>query len=294
MLAGRFAWTDQQYDWGPGRVDTFNAAKVLFNFPLDALPEHEQNAASDFPSIWYQGPRKGMQLHWDGNNTLVEERNKSAAFGTGTTPPTIDVKAIGRIEDWLLSKEAPKYPYPIDQDKAQRGAPVYKAYCAACHGAGARDFSGEYVGKVTPIEEIRTDRHRLDSYSYDLSVNQSTLYAGYPWRFSHFRKTFGYANMPLDGVWLRAPYLHNGSVPTLRDLFEPSARRPASFYRGYDVYDPIKVGFVTSVAEENGTKYFKYETKVPGNGNGGHEGKRFGTELSEDEKEALVEYLKTF
>ena len=294
MLAGRFAWTDKQHDWGPGRVDTFNAAKVLFNFPLDKLPEHEQNAASDFPSIWYQGPRKGMQLHWDGNNTLVEERNKSAAFGTGTTPPTLDVAAIGRIENWLVTKEAPKYPYAIDQEKAQRGAPVYKEYCAACHGAGARDFSGEYVGKVTPIEEIRTDRHRLDSYSLDLAVNQSTLYAGYPWRFTHFRKTFGYTNMPLDGVWLRAPYLHNGSVPTLRDLLEPAPKRPAIFYRGYDVYDPAKVGFVTDVAEEGGRKYFKYDVKVPGNGNAGHEGKRFGTDLSADEKEALVEYLKTF
>jgi hypothetical protein len=241
MLAGRFAWSDKQYDWGPGRVDTFNAAKVLFNFPLDQLPEHEQNAASDFPSIWNQGPRKGMQLHWDGNNTVVEERNKSAAFGTGTTPPTLDIDAERRVEDWLLTKGAPQFPYTIDQDKAQRGAPIYEEYCAACHGAGGRDFSGEYVGKVTPIEEIRTDRHRLDSYSYELAVNQSTLYAGYPWRFSHFRKTFGYANMPLDGVWLRAPYLHNGSVPTLRDLLEPAAKRPVLFYRGYDVYDPAKV-----------------------------------------------------
>jgi hypothetical protein len=294
MLAGRFAWSDKQYDWGPGRVDTFNAAKVLFNFPLDQLPEHEQNAASDFPSIWNQGPRKGMQLHWDGNNTVVEERNKSAAFGTGTTPPTLDIDAERRVEDWLLTKGAPQFPYTIDQDKAQRGAPIYKEYCAACHGAGGRDFSGEYVGKVTPIEEIRTDRHRLDSYSYELAVNQSTLYAGYPWRFSHFRKTFGYANMPLDGVWLRAPYLHNGSVPTLRDLLEPAAKRPVLFYRGYDVYDPAKVGFVTSVAEENGKRYFKYDVKVPGNGNAGHEGKRYGTELSADQKEAVVEYLKTF
>ena len=147
---------------------------------------------------------------------------------------------------------------------------------------------------MTPIEEVRTDPHRLDSYSYELAVNQSTLYAGYPWRFSHFRKTFGYANMPLDGVWLRAPYLHNGSVPTLRDVLEPSARRPAVFYRGYDVYDPVKVGFVTSVAEENGKRYFKYDVKVPGNGNAGHEGKRFGTELSAEDKDALVEYLKTF
>ena len=64
----------------------------------------------------------------------------------------------------------------------------------------------------------------------------NTLGTGTPWKFSHFRKTDGYANMPLDGVWLRAPYLHNGSVPTLRALLFPE-ERPAVFYRGYDVYD---------------------------------------------------------
>ena len=64
----------------------------------------------------------------------------------------------------------------------------------------------------------------------------NTIGEGKPWRFSHFRKTNGYANMPLDGLWLRAPYLHNGSVPTLRALLFPE-ERPAVFYRGYDVYD---------------------------------------------------------
>src|SRR3546814_20244463 len=86
-------------------TDTLFPYTTLFrsNFPIDDLPEHEKNAPSDFPSIWLQQPRQGMQLHWDGNNSKVEERNKSAAFGTGTTPPTIDVAAIGRIEDWLLT-----------------------------------------------------------------------------------------------------------------------------------------------------------------------------------------------
>jgi len=131
-----------------------------------------------------------------------------------------------------------------------------------------------------------------------VAVNQNTIFAGYgDERFSHFRKTFGYANSPLDGIWLRAPYLHNGSVPTLRDLLEPSAKRPKTFYRGYDVYDQKKVGFVGDVAEDKGKKFFLYdtdETKEQGNSSKGHEGKRFGTELSVPEKEALVEYLKTF
>jgi len=125
-------------------------------------------------------------------------------------------------------------------------------------------------------------------------VNQATLYAGYPWRFQHFRKTFGYANMPLDGVWLRAPYLHNGSVPSLRELLEPAAKRPKVFYRGNDVYDPGKVGFVSTVPAQGGKRFFRYDTAVPGNANVGHEGKAYGTELSAQDKDALVEYLKTF
>jgi hypothetical protein len=236
-----------------------------------------------------------MQLHWDGNNTKFEERNRSAAFGTGATPPTLDRKRIRRIEDWLLAREPPTYVYPIDPNLAARGAAVYQQYCASCHGTNGRKFDGEYVGKVTPIEQVGTDRHRLDSYTYDLAVNQSLLYAGYgEERFSNFRKTFGYVNMPLDGLWLRAPYLHNGSVPTLRHLLEPSPKRPKVFYRGYDVYDPKKVGFVSDVAEEKGRSYFKFDTTVPGNSNQGHEGRRYGTDLPAGEKEALVEYLKTF
>jgi hypothetical protein len=95
--------------------------------------------------------------------------------------------------------------------------------------------------------------------------------------------------MPLDGVWLRAPFLHNGSVPTLRDLLEVPENRPKEFYRGYDVYDPVKVGFVSNVTEENGHKYFRYDTSTPGNSNAGH---LYGTSLTAEEKDALVEYIK--
>jgi mono/diheme cytochrome c family protein len=294
MLAGRFQPLLEHPAWGPGRVDTFNAAKVLFNFPLDRLPAHELNAPSDFPSIWLQGPRKGMQLHWDGNNTKVEERNRSAAFGTGTTPGTLDNAAIERVERWLLTREPPKYPYPIDSAKAARGARVYAAHCGSCHGASGRDFAGKLVGQVTPLKEIGTDRRRLDSYTYDLAVNQATLYIGEPWQFRNFRKTFGYANMPLDGIWLRAPYLHNGSVPTLRDLLEPAPRRPREFYRGNDVYDPKKMGFVSELPAEGGRKFFRFDTKTAGNSNAGHDGKPYGTDLPAEDKDALVEYLKTF
>jgi hypothetical protein len=241
--------------------------------------------ATDLPSIWNQSPRVGMQLHWDGNNDLLAERDKSAALGAGVTPATLDIQSVTRIENWLLNGlDAPKYPYAIDETLAAQGAALYQQHCASCHAFGA-----PYVGKVTDIAAIGTDRGRLDSYTYDLASNMNLLYAGYPWRFTHFRKTNGYANMPLDGVWLRAPYLHNGSVPTLRDLLEPPESRPKTFYRGYDVYDPTRGGFVSDVATENGRKYFLYDTTLPGNGNGGH---LYGANLSPSEKDALVEYLK--
>jgi mono/diheme cytochrome c family protein len=300
MLRERFGWTQMQPPWGPGRVDTFNSSKVLFNFPAERLKPHEIIGTADFPSIWEQRKRKTrddglpMQLHWDGNNTKAEERNKNAAFGTGTTPPTIDLAAIGRIEEWLLDVTPPGYPYPIDDQLAARGATLYGEYCAACHGASGEDFAGEFVGHVTPIDAIGTDRHRLDSFTPALAQNLGAVYAGYPWRFTGFKKTFGYANMPLDGLWLRGPFLHNGSVPTVRDLLEPAANRPAAFCRGYDVFDQEKLGFVSDVCEEGARKYFRYDTTVPGNDNAGHEGEAYGTELPADDKAALVEFLKTF
>jgi hypothetical protein len=98
----------------------------------------------------------------------------------------------------------------------------------------------------------------------------------------------------LDGIWLRSPYLHNGSVPTLRDLLNPASQRPKVFYRGYDVFDWDKVGFVADVAEEKGQQFFRYDASVEGNSNVGHEGEVYGTDLSDVEKNAIVEYMKTF
>lgn len=95
--------------------------------------------------------------------------------------------------------------------------------------------------------------------------------------------------MPLDGIWLRAPYLHNGSVPTLRDLLEKPENRPKEYYRGNDVLDKEKVGFVSNLVEEKGKKFFKFDTKIPGNSNSGHS---YGTDLSSDDKDAIVEYMK--
>jgi hypothetical protein len=307
--------------FGPGRFDTFNPAKALLNWDFDQIPERERIGVVDFPSVFLQAPKQGMQLHWDGNNTKVSERNRSAAFGTGATPPILDHDSMKRFKDWLEIAEPPRFPdvFPgqFDPAIAEQGAPIYARECARCHGASGRDFTGEYVGKVTPIAEIGTDRARLDNYTHDLAVNQNVLYADFGQeRFQTFRKTDGYANAPLDGLWLRAPYLHNGSVPTLEALLSPPPERPQMFLRGSDIYDPRAVGFVSDPARVDPAAWphlFCYVTDAAaladcpagapemngacddgpcrGNGNGGH---LYGTALPADEKRALIEHLKTF
>ena len=287
--ANKLSFIERESAYGPGRVDTFTPYKTLqFNFPVDRLKDKELNGIGDFPSIWQQGPREGMQLHWDGNNTSVDERNNSAALAL-VTPTNIDFDSIHRIRDWLWELPAPAYPYAIDQALAKQGKQIYENSCASCHAFGGRD-----VGKVVPIDKIGTDRRRLDSYTPELVANQYTLFTGISYqgkdqRFQHFRKTDGYANHPLDGIWLRSPYLHNGSVPTLRDLLEPPEKRPQVFYRGNDVFDPERVGFVSNIAEEGNKSYFKFDTALLGNSNRGH---LYGVDLSSEDKTALVEYMK--
>lgn len=297
------AFMNRQSNWGTGRVDTFNAYKTnQLGFPPDRVPQEELTGAADLPSIWGQKPREGMRLHWDGNNDSVQERNLSAALGAGVTPVTVDMGGIRRIMDWIWDLQPPPYPKKtaINSNKASTGKGLYQRYCSDCHGmkeGDHYDFDTKRftrLGKVEAIGDIKTDPGRLDSYSELLAMNQNTLYSGYPWRFKRFRKTNGYASMPLDGIWLRSPYLHNGSVPTLRDLLDPSGNRPQRFYRGYDVLDMDKVGFISDLPEENGEHFFLFDTQVAGNSNRGHEGPDYGTHLSADEKDAIVEYMKEF
>jgi mono/diheme cytochrome c family protein len=275
------SWFDTRPPQGPGRVDTFNPYKVMFGFDMS---KDDTVGTVDLPSLWNQRVRRSLWLHWDGNNNLVEERNKSAAIGAGATPQSLDVASLGRIEAWIMDLKPLAFPAErIDAMRAARGRETYTAECASCHELGSKN-----TGQVTPQAAVGTDPERVRSFTPELAAKMNTLGEGYPWRFSHFRKTDGYANMPLDGLWLRAPYLHNGSVPNLRALLSPDTR-PAEFYRAYDVYDFKDVGFVSSgpEAEKQGVKY---DTRQKGNSNAGH---TYGQQLTAEQKEDLLEYLKT-
>ncbi len=282
QLAQSFTWFDRRPPQGPGRVDTFNPYKVFFGFNMAA---DTSIGTADLPPLFDQKSREGLQLHWDGNNDSVTERNKSAAIGAGASEDSLDLPAMKRIEDWIWTLKPPSFPAErVDTAKAEAGGALYARYCASCHQIG-----GEHTGHVIPLAEIGTDPERVNSFTPALAVKMNTLGQGRPWKFTHFRKTNGYAAMPLDGVWLRAPYLHNGSVPTLRDLLTRPEDRPTVFWRGYDVYDWANVGFVSTgpEAEHEG---FRFDTSVRGNSNSGH---AYGTDLKPAEKDQLIEYLKT-
>jgi mono/diheme cytochrome c family protein len=287
-------WDDPKFPrFGAGRIDTFNSVKVL---GFDWGPGNFVGT-NDFPSVWNQRPRREWFMHWDGNNKKMEERNISAAIGVGVQAPnsahpdvrsTLDEPSMARVAEWVLDLHPPKFPEAkIDRAKAERGRAHFAAHCAECH---AKD--GARIGQVVPITDpkLGTDRERLDSFTPELSDAMNTIGLGYKWRFENFRKTDGYANQLLDGIWLRGPYLHNGSVPTLRALLNAPAARPKKFRRGNDVYDWADVGFDSTTATEGARAYFEFDTTKTGNGNFGH---TYGTELPAPAKDELLEYLKT-
>jgi mono/diheme cytochrome c family protein len=292
-LKDRNAWMLQRPDWGRGRIDPFNPVKyTVLQQPVD-----ETIGNSDMVPLWNLRRHEGYAYHWDGLNTDLREVVMSSAIGDGATTKWVDrdyrnwnstnprdVSSLRRVQNYISSLEPPKYPFSIDPALASSGAEVYRAECASCHA-----FGGARTGTVIPLSEVGTDRHRLDMWTPNSATAYNAYGAGHAWKFSRFRTTNGYVSVPLDGVWLRAPYLHNGSVPTLADLFEPPDERPVRFWRGYDVYDSSKIGFVSEGpdAERSGTLL---DTSQAGNSNAGH---TYGVGLAPDRKRALLEYLKT-
>lgn len=95
-----------------------------------------------------------------------------------------------------------------------------------------------------------------------------------------------YKAAPLAGIWGSAPYLHNASVPSLYDLLLPPEQRTKQFYLGNREFDPVKVGYISDPGKER----YRFDTTVPGFSNAGH---TYGTDITEDERWDLLEYLKS-
>lgn len=198
------------------------------------------------------------------------------------------------IQAWIESLEPPRYPFEIDQPLANRGEAIFKENCSRCHGTYGPD--GKYEQQTIALDEIGTDPLRWKSLT---PAHRQWVKDGWVSRFGTDPvevDPVGYVAPPLDGIWASAPYFHNGSVPTLWHVLHPEAR-PVVWKRTEDGYDRQRVGLeietfdkvpATVKAVAHRRRYF--DTKLSGKSPAGH---TFPSVLDEDERHALLEYLKT-
>jgi len=273
-------------EWGRGRDDAMNLTKYfMIRWPMD-----DSFGPTDMPSVWnlakYQ-PQLGHRMNFAGDSHDPYSVVIDSALGLMGAEPKDTDDFLGHI-DWLVAylsaKPAPIYPFDIDAARVSAGKRVFADRCARCHAS-------ERTGTIIPLHEIGTDRERMDTWNEKAAAEANAVVEemGIERNGLVEEPLSGYVAQFLDGIWLRAPYLHNGSVPTLYELLLPASQRPTRFYRGYNVYDPVKVGYVTEgvEAERAGTLH---DTAERANSARGHD---FATDLSEADRWALVEYLKT-
>lgn len=220
----------------------------------------------------------------------------------------------------------------IDPVKAERGKAQFGTLCAGCHNGGWSSpdtFGRSYREiKMLPLAKIGTDPKAAanfvarrafltaaDTVPVAAADGLKTVTNGVVqfwynanhvpaaerismdgYRQNDWRALSAYRARPLEGVWATAPYLHNGSVPSLYQMLLPGEQRSASFYTGSRQFDPKQVGFETSAFDGG----FRFDTTVPGNSNRGHEFRNapgvsgvIGPELTDQQRWDIVEYLKT-
>jgi hypothetical protein len=280
-------------DAGPGRNTPIEFAKAASDVPI--RPPY---GLAKIPAAWIYGKRR--TFGWDGS--LVGDRALALAaveFNKGMPLKEI----LKRPERWqsvylyLKQLQPPPYSEPVDAARARRGHALFRAHCAGCHGTYGPDEPERYEERVVPLSVVRTDPDRLRSVTPELIAAR---HGGAFGTRVTLQARDGYVPPPLDGIWCRGPYLHNGSVPTLADLLRPAQERPVSFYIGGDTeYDLTRLGVAyleqpradrRRAGGRQTPRQFLFDTQSPGNANGGHE---FGTHLTALDRQALLEYLKT-
>lgn len=301
---------------GYGSLATFGVAVNNFCFPpesvsaclasgrltagiaqiaADFLPP--EPAISDHMPIWEQAGRSSSK--WGGDVVDATHANVFAALGVTGSPEAVNIDVVNKVTAFSKDLPASAYPFNVSFHKMIRGKKLYRQHCASCHAYGNDN--------LVPAEEVGTDPNRLNVFNENTVValralvrvgcsdevtctdaNQNPLPDE-----DVFRLNKGYAAVPLDGIWARAPYLHNGSVPNLRALLVPELR-PATFIRGNTTYNKRDVGFKTDAIDGSSANAKIYDTTLLGNSNAGHSSRLYTGGLT-DKKDinALLEYLKT-
>jgi hypothetical protein len=197
---------------------------------------------------------------------------------------------FGDVLAYIRSIQPPPYPYPVNKELAENGKVIFTNTCQRCHGTYGPD--GQYPNLLIPGNIIRTDSLLFMSNQQAkpfLDWFNNSWFAQNP-NSAQLVPGNGYIAPPLDGIWITAPYLHNGSVPTIEAVLN-SKIRPTYWSRDFDKaeYDYEHIGWKYEQQEKPDGKKV-YNTTLPGYGNYGH---YFGDKLSNDERKAVIEYLKT-
>jgi mono/diheme cytochrome c family protein len=252
----------------------------------------------DVPPWWRMKKRKTM-FYAGGVSGEIHRIMMLASIMCVDDPaavPPIDA-AFRDVEAYIRSIEPPKYPHAIDQQLADKGNGIFVEHCAGCHGTYGR--TGEYPERLVPIDVVGTDPSaiELETGIFTDRFGQwlaQSLYGEQVMRANQG----GYVAPALDGIWATGPFLHNGSVPTLEGVLN-SHLRPKYWTRSFDPadYDTVNMGWKyqeLKTGQAGIANIFRksrvYDTTLPGYSNEGH---LFGDALAEDERMAVLEYLKT-
>ena len=262
----------------------FRADTSYFNLAPVVMPE-------DVPALWIAAKRKALTVNAMRQGDFLKHIVTTSLLTLKDSGEAREIYEHARdIWAWIKTIQPPKYPYAINEERAGKGKVIFLQACARCHGTyGDKTY---YPNVIVPPHVIGTDsmlwKYFIKYTGYTEWFNKSWLAVSNP--VAQERPQPGYVPPPLDGVWITAPYLHNGSVPTIENVLN-SKSRPVLWKRNFnkEEYDYEKLGWRYKVlSRPHGKK--TYDTRIPGYGNYGH---TFGDHLSESERKNVIEYLKT-
>ncbi len=294
---------------------------------------------TDFMTVWEQDKRRARwdDKHkrlidgggqWNGNIPIPMYRNLAAQLTLGFEDNDIRVSAFS--VELLNGLPASPYPFDVDESLAKKGRPLFKAHCADCH----QPHNGKvYKNLATNLDRSYVvgfilRRGALSSFNEQCSPETTVIMAGKKVMpcaefdgvslkgkkdliMSPYNEHHGYNARPLSGVWAQAPYLHNGSVPTMYHLLVPS-ERPVSFIKSRLSYDGENLGFSWNpllnpqAINPQASDGYLFDTEAfPALSNSGHDAnisvstpqgdKIYKLDWSDDKSgaRALIEYMKT-
>lgn len=257
---------------------------AILQIPEDVIP-------TDVPAWWLMKKKNAMFYTGFGRGDFSKFMMLSNLLTVTDTAEAREVSThFSDVLAYVKSLKPPAYPHAIDNTLAQKGKQLFADNCSSCHGTYGDNES--YPNLLVPASIVQTDtalcNQIIKNKQFINWFNTSWFVQGdNPAQLVTFN---GYIAPPLDGVWITAPYLHNGSVPTIEALLN-SKIRPTYWSRDFEnqVYDYEALGWKYN-SHKKPERRTVYNTTLRGYGNQGH---IFGDHLTQQQRSAVIEYLKT-